>query len=38
MKLIINLINATIYNRLKRVKGVVLIGRESNDVPVKLRS
>ena len=24
-----------IYNRLKKVKGVVLIGRESNDVPIK---
>ncbi len=24
-----------IYNRLKKVKGVVLIGRESNDVPTK---
>lgn len=24
-----------IYNRLKRIKGVVLIGRESNDVPRK---
>jgi len=26
-----------IYNRLKKVKGVVLIGRESNDVPIKLQ-
>lgn len=24
-----------IYNRLKKLKGVVLIGRESNDVPIK---
>jgi transcriptional regulator with PAS, ATPase and Fis domain len=24
-----------IYNRLKKIKGVVLVGRESNDVPVK---
>lgn len=26
-----------IYNRLKKVKGVVLIGRESDDVPIKLK-
>ena len=24
-----------VYNRLKKLKGVVLIGRESDDVPVK---
>jgi transcriptional regulator with PAS, ATPase and Fis domain len=24
-----------IYNRLKKIKGVVLLGRESNDVPIK---
>lgn len=27
-----------IYDRLKKVKGVVLIGRESNDIPVRLKS
>ncbi|KAB2833630.1 MAG: hypothetical protein F9K48_08000 [Candidatus Brocadia sp.] len=26
-----------IYNRLKKIKGVVLIGRESDDVPIKLK-
>lgn len=26
-----------IFNRLKKIKGVVLVGRESNDVPIKLK-